>query len=59
MEGSCRDSSGLIWVTFAHGALMCLASITLAIIPVLLVAKLQLNRRGKIVITGLLVLGSV
>jgi hypothetical protein len=38
---------------------MCLASVTLAIIPVLLVAKLQLNRRGKIVITGLLVLGSV
>ena len=59
MKGHCRTAKDIVPATYAHGVVMCLGDLSLAILPVVLVAKLHLNRQTKVSVAILLALGSM
>lgn len=59
MKGKCRSVHYMVGATYAHGVVMCLGDLSLAILPVVLVRNLQLNRQTKASVAILLALGSM
>lgn len=57
--GHCRLPRYMIPATYAHGAVMIADDLILAILPIILVANLQLTKQTKISIAVLLALGSM
>jgi hypothetical protein len=58
-KGRCRPVKYMVDATYAHGVVMCLGDLSLAILPVVLVANLHLNRQTKVSVALLLALGSM
>jgi hypothetical protein len=59
VNGHCRPSKYMVYATYAHGAVMCLGDLSLAVLPVVLVAKLHLNIQTRASIAVLLAVGSM
>ncbi|QSS62353.1 integral membrane protein [Histoplasma capsulatum] len=57
--GTCRQYFKVVSGSYAHGAVVCAGDITLAIVPALMIWKLQLNSRTKLSAGILLGFGSV
>ncbi|OAX78885.1 hypothetical protein ACJ72_06803 [Emergomyces africanus] len=57
--GKCQNFTNIIAATYVHGSVICLGDLTLAIVPALMLRKLQLNYRSKISVSFLLGFGSV
>ncbi|PGH00901.1 hypothetical protein GX51_05565 [Blastomyces parvus] len=58
-EGTCRQYRAVISGNYAHGSVICLGDITLAIVPALMLRKLNLNYRTKVSASLLLGFGAV
>lgn len=58
-KGHCWSVHYMIDATYAHGVVMCLGDLSLAILPVVLVTKLHLSRQTKASVAILLALGSM
>jgi hypothetical protein len=59
VKGHCRPAKYMINATYAHGVVMFLGDLSLAILPVVLVANLHLSRHTKASVAILLALGSM
>ncbi|OAX77658.1 hypothetical protein ACJ72_08041 [Emergomyces africanus] len=57
--GTCRQYFKVVAGSYAHGSIICAGDLVLAIVPALMIRKLQLNRRTKISASILLGFGSV
>ncbi|KAF4455281.1 hypothetical protein F53441_2356 [Fusarium austroafricanum] len=57
--GSCLDASVVAKAFYAYSALSCLSDWTYSILPMFLVWKLQMSRRTKISVVGILAAGAI
>ncbi|OJD10603.1 hypothetical protein AJ78_08431 [Emergomyces pasteurianus Ep9510] len=57
--GTCRQYFKVVAGSYAHGSIVCAGDLTLAIVPALMIRKLQLNRRTKLSASILLGFGSI
>ncbi|KAG5298057.1 integral membrane protein [Histoplasma ohiense] len=58
-QGTCRHFRAVISGSYAHGSIVCLGDITLAIVPALILRKLSMNSRTKISAMVLLGFGAI
>lgn len=59
VKGQCRPVIYMVYATYAHGTVMCLGDLSLAVLPVVLVVDLHLSSQTKASVALLLALGSV
>ncbi|KAK2799498.1 hypothetical protein FQN50_008470 [Emmonsiellopsis sp. PD_5] len=57
--GTCQQYPKVIGASYAHGAVICVGDLTLAILPALFVRTLNMNHRTKMSIGFLLAFGSI
>ncbi|KLJ05721.1 hypothetical protein EMPG_10811 [Blastomyces silverae] len=58
-EGTCRQYRAVISGSYAHGSIICVGDMTLAIVPSLMLRKLNLSHRTKVSASLLLGFGAV
>lgn len=58
-KGTCMDNAIIVKTAYAYSAISCWGDWVLAVLPVFLVWKLQMNPRTKLVVSMILAMGGM
>jgi hypothetical protein len=59
IQGKCLDTNILLGIAYMYSVCAALSDLTIGILPIFLMWKLQMNKRLKIAIAGILGIGSM